>query len=51
VRIVSFVADQRVYNPAILYAAGIYAILPPLILTLLLQRYLVQGMTAGAVKG
>jgi multiple sugar transport system permease protein len=51
VRIVSFVADQRVYNPAILYAAGIYAILPPLLLTLLLQRYLVQGMTAGAVKG
>lgn len=51
VRMAAFVADQRVWNPAILYAAGIYAILPPVILTLLLQRYLIQGMTAGAVKG
>jgi multiple sugar transport system permease protein len=51
VRMAAFVADQRVWNPAILYAAGIYAILPPVILTILLQRYLIQGMTAGAVKG
>ena len=51
VRMAAFVADQRVWNPAILYAAGIYAILPPIILTILLQRYLIQGMTAGAVKG
>jgi len=51
VRMAAFVADQRVWNPAILYAAGVYAVLPPVVLTILLQRYLIQGMTAGAVKG
>lgn len=32
-------------------AAGIYAILPVLILTLIFQRRIEQGIVAGAVKG
>ena len=32
-------------------AGGILAALPPLILALLFQRYIVSGMAAGAVKG
>lgn len=32
-------------------AAGVVASLPPVILALVFQRYIVQGLTAGAVKG
>jgi multiple sugar transport system permease protein len=32
-------------------AAGIIAIIPGILLALLLQRYLVRGLTLGAVKG
>jgi multiple sugar transport system permease protein len=32
-------------------AGGILAMLPPVILALIFQRYIVSGMTAGAVKG
>jgi multiple sugar transport system permease protein len=32
-------------------AGGILAALPPVILGLVFQRYIVSGMTAGAVKG
>ena len=32
-------------------AAGVVASLPPLLLALLFQKYLVRGLTAGAVKG
>jgi ABC-type glycerol-3-phosphate transport system permease component len=32
-------------------AAGVYAILPVLILTLAFQRRIEQGITAGALKG
>jgi multiple sugar transport system permease protein len=32
-------------------AGGILAALPPIILALAFQRYIVKGMTAGAVKG
>jgi multiple sugar transport system permease protein len=32
-------------------AGGILAALPPVILALIFQRYIVRGMTAGAVKG
>jgi ABC-type maltose transport system permease subunit len=30
---------------------GILGSLPPLVLAFLLQRYIVQGLTAGATKG
>jgi multiple sugar transport system permease protein len=32
-------------------AAGVIAIIPPVILALLFERYIVSGLTAGAVKG
>jgi multiple sugar transport system permease protein len=50
-RIVQFVASQRFYNPGLLFAAGVFAIIPPVLITLLFQRYLLRGMLAGAVKG
>jgi len=34
-----------------LFAAATVISLPPLILTLFVQRWLVRGLTAGAVKG
>jgi multiple sugar transport system permease protein len=50
-RIVQFVASQRFYNPGLLFAAGVFAIIPPVLITLVFQRYLLRGMLAGAVKG
>ncbi len=50
-RIAQFVSDQRIYNPGLLFAAGIFAIVPPILITLVFQRYLLRGMLAGAVKG
>ena len=32
-------------------AGGVVAALPPVILALVLQRYLIQGLTSGSVKG
>lgn len=50
-RIAQFVADQRIYNPGLLFAAGALAVIPPVLITLGFQRYLLRGMTAGAIKG
>jgi ABC-type glycerol-3-phosphate transport system permease component len=50
-RIAQFIADQRVYNPGLLFAAGVFTIIPPVVITLLFQRYLLRGMLSGAVKG
>jgi len=38
-------------NYGTLFAAGVLAILPPVTLAFVFQRYLVQGLTAGSVKG
>ncbi len=38
-------------NYGTLFAAGVLAILPPVALAFIFQRYLVQGLTAGSVKG
>jgi multiple sugar transport system permease protein len=38
-------------NYGTLFAAGILAIIPPVALAFIFQRYLVQGLTAGSVKG
>ena len=38
-------------NYGTLFAAGILAILPPVVLAFVFQRHLVQGLTAGSVKG
>ncbi|MEZ4497217.1 MAG: carbohydrate ABC transporter permease [Thermomicrobiales bacterium] len=45
------VAQYGQQNYGTLFAAGILAILPPIVLAFLFQRRLVQGLTAGSVKG
>jgi multiple sugar transport system permease protein len=45
------VAQYGQQNYGTLFAAGILAILPPILLAFLFQRRLVQGLTAGSVKG
>ena len=32
-------------------AAGVMAIVPPVIIAIMFERYIVSGLTAGAVKG
>jgi multiple sugar transport system permease protein len=50
VAIAEFVGRYAV-NITGMMAGGILAALPPMILALIFQRYIVSGMTAGAVKG
>ena len=50
-RVAQFVSDQRIYNPGLLFAAGTLAVIPPVIITLGLQRFLLRGLLAGAIKG
>jgi len=50
VAIAEFVGRYAV-NITGMMAGGILAALPPVILALIFQRYIVSGMTAGAVKG
>lgn len=50
-RIAQFVSDQRIYNPGLLFAAGMLAVIPPIVITLGLQRFLLRGMLSGAIKG
>ncbi|MCC6946011.1 MAG: ABC transporter permease subunit [Thermomicrobiales bacterium] len=50
-RIAQFVSDQRIYNPGLLFAAGVMAVIPPILITLALQRFLLRGMLSGAIKG
>ena len=50
VAIAEFVGRYSV-NITGMMAGGILAALPPMILALIFQRYIVSGMTAGAVKG
>lgn len=46
----SFVLDFTI-NFSFVNAAGVLAIVPPIILAILFERYIVSGLTAGAVKG
>jgi multiple sugar transport system permease protein len=50
-RVAQFVSDQRIYNPGLLFAAGTLAVIPPVIITLGLQRLLLRGLLSGAIKG
>ncbi len=50
-RVAQFVSDQRIYNPGLLFAAGTLAVIPPVIITLGLQRFLLRGLLSGAIKG
>jgi multiple sugar transport system permease protein len=35
----------------LLFAAGVFAIIPPVLIALIFQRLLLRGMLSGAVKG
>lgn len=48
--IASFTSDFTV-SFSFLNAAGVIAIVPPVLLALVFERYIVSGLTAGAVKG
>jgi ABC-type glycerol-3-phosphate transport system permease component len=46
-----FMAQVRFYDFGPLFAASILAVLPPVLVAFLFQRYLVQGMLSGSLKG
>lgn len=48
--VASFTSDFTI-SFSFINAAGVIAIIPPVILAVLFQRYFVSGLTAGAVKG
>ena len=50
IAIAGLVTTREIYFGA-LAASGVIALLPVLIFAIYIQRYLVQGLTAGAVKG
>jgi multiple sugar transport system permease protein len=49
--LISSIVTLKYFSYTLTYAAGLLATLPTLLLALLLQRYVVGGLTAGAVKG
>lgn len=48
--VASFTSDFTI-SFSFINAAGVLAIIPPVVLAILFQRYIVSGLTAGAVKG
>jgi multiple sugar transport system permease protein len=48
--VASFTSDFTI-SYSFINAAGVLAIIPPVVLALLFERYIVSGLTAGAVKG
>jgi multiple sugar transport system permease protein len=48
--IASFTSDFTI-SFSFINAAGVLAVLPPVILAIVFERYIVSGLTAGAVKG
>jgi multiple sugar transport system permease protein len=48
--IASFTSDFTI-SFSFINAAGVIAVLPPVILAIVFERYIVSGLTAGAVKG
>ena len=51
VTIAGFLAQLRFYDYGPMFAASVLAILPPVLVTLCFQRYLVSGMLSGSLKG
>jgi hypothetical protein len=49
--LISSIVTPKFFSYTLTHAAGLLATLPTLLLALLLQRYVVRGLTAGAVKG
>lgn len=48
--VASFTSDFTI-SFSFINAAGVLAIIPPVIMAIMFQRYIVSGLTAGAVKG
>ena len=46
-----FRSGRNAVDFGLIAAGGILASLPPVAITVVFQRYLVSGLTAGAVKG
>jgi multiple sugar transport system permease protein len=49
--IAGFLVQLRFYDYGPMFAASVMAVLPPIVITLGFQRYLVRGMLAGSLKG
>jgi multiple sugar transport system permease protein len=49
--IAGFLVQLRFYDYGPMFAASVLAILPPVLLALVFQRYLVSGMLSGSLKG
>jgi multiple sugar transport system permease protein len=49
--IAGFLVQLRFYDYGPMFAASVLAVLPPVLLALVFQRYLVTGMLSGSLKG
>jgi multiple sugar transport system permease protein len=49
--IAGFLVQLRFYDYGPMFAASVLAVLPPVLLALVFQRYLVSGMLSGSLKG
>jgi multiple sugar transport system permease protein len=49
--IAGFLAQLRFYDYGPMFAASVLAVIPPVVITLAFQRYLVRGMLSGSLKG
>jgi multiple sugar transport system permease protein len=51
VTIAGFLVQLRFYDYGPMFAASVLAVIPPVIIALAFQRYLVRGMLSGSLKG
>ncbi len=49
--IAGFLAQLRFYDYGPMFAASVLAVIPPVVIALAFQRYLVRGMLSGSLKG
>jgi multiple sugar transport system permease protein len=51
VTIAGFLVQLRFYDYGPMFAASVISVIPPVVIALAFQRYLVRGMLAGSIKG
>jgi multiple sugar transport system permease protein len=49
--VISEFANDLQVDYGLMMAAGVVSVLPPLVLAMIFQRYIMQGLTSGSVKG
>jgi multiple sugar transport system permease protein len=49
--IAGFLVQLRFYDYGPMFAASVLAVIPPVVIALAFQRYLVRGMLSGSLKG